>query len=174
MRPLLAPFLFLAFTTAHGQEKTPVAPTESFSVTGAVEKEIVVRIDDLQKMPATALDDVVITNHLGEPRGTARGLKGIKVKEVLAGMVIRAESPKVLSEFYLTFIASDGYSAVFSWNELFNSPNGDHCYLITEKDGKKLADLPERLLVITSTDFRTGRRHIKGLQKIIVTRAARQ
>lgn len=145
--------------------------TESFVVTGAVEKELTFQLADLAQLPSSPLADVVITNHLGEPRGTAKGLKGVKVKDVLSSLVIKAESPKALSEYFLTFVASDGYTVVYSWNELFNSPTGDNCHLITEKDGKKLAEMPDRLLVLTPSDFKTGRRHIKGLQRITVARA---
>lgn len=164
--------LLLVFGACFGQEKHEVSPTDVFIVTGAVEKELTFRLADLAQLPSSPLADVVITNHLGEPRGTARGLKGVKIKDVISGMVIKAESPKVLSEYFLTFVASDGYTVVYSWNELFNSPNGDNCYLITEKDGKKLSDMPDRLLVLTPTDFKTGRRHIKGLQRIVVSRAS--
>lgn len=155
------------------QEKEKVAATDAIVVTGLVEKEISLGIGEISAMPSRPVNDVVITNHLGEPRGTAKGLRGVLVKDLLAAVVIKAESPKVLSEFYLTFIASDGYTVVFSWNELFNSPNGDNCYLMVEKDGKKLAEMPERMLVITPTDFKTGRRHIKGLSRIVVGRASK-
>lgn len=173
MRALLFITLLLAIIPVYSQTKENVASTDFFTITGAVEQEQIIRIADLQKLPAVMLEDVVITNHLGEPRGTAKGLKGVKVKDVLVSEAIRSESPKALSEFFLTFIATDGYTVVFSWNELFNSPTGDHCYLITERDGKALAEMPDRILVITTTDFRTGRRHIKGLQKIVVARAVR-
>lgn len=162
--------LLLSYVCCFGQEKHEVKPTESFTVSGAVEKELTFRVGDLVKLPAVSLPDVVITNHLGEPRGTAKGLKGVKVKDILADMMIKAESPKAFSEYLLTFIASDGYTVVYSWNELFNSPTGDNCFLITEKEGQWLGEMPERLLVITTTDFKTGRRHIKGLSQIVVSR----
>lgn len=165
--------LLIFFTPAFGQGEKKIQPTDAISLTGLVEKEAAIGISEISSLPSRSLPDVVITNHRGEPRGTAKGLRGVLVKDLLAGVTFKAESPKVLSEFYLTFVASDGYTVVYSWNELFNSPNGDNCFLITEKDGKKLAEMPERMLVITPTDFKTGRRHIKGLSKILVGRAGR-
>lgn len=168
-----APCLLLLLSLpGFSQEKHEVTPTEFFIVAGAVEKELTFQAADLARLAAQPIPDVAITNHLGEPRGVAKGLRGVKVKDVLSGMVITAGSPKLLSEYFLTFIAVDGYTVVFSWNELFNSPTGDHCFLITEKEGKPLIEMPERLLVLTPTDFKTGRRHIKGLQRIVVSRAA--
>ena len=163
--------LVIAFSAA-GQEKN-IAPTDAFTVSGVVEKEITFKIADLASRPSKSIPDVIITNHLGEPRGTAKGLKAILLRDVLTNVTFKSESPKALSEFYLTFIASDGYAVVYSWNEIFNSPTGDNIYLITEKDGKPLAEMSERLLIITPSDFKTGRRHIKGLNKIVVARASR-
>ena len=85
-------------------------------------------------------------------------------------MELNEESPKRFSEFFLTFIAIDNYKVVYSWNEIFNSPIGDNIYLITSRDGKQLKDMDERILILTPIDFKTGRRHIKGLSKIVVER----
>lgn len=164
-------FLLISITCV-GQEKTPVAPTDHLIVTGEVEKEVTIHASQLDAQSSIPIGDVVITNHAGEPRGTAKGLKGVRVSDVLSGVHIKAESPKVLSEYYFTFVATDGYAVVFSWNELFNSPTGANCYFITEKEGKRIAEIPERILVLTPSDYRTGRRHIKGLQKIVVSRTA--
>ena len=92
------------------------------------------------------------------------------MKDLLGSVDFKSESPKTVSEFYLTLIASDGYKVVFSWNEIFNTEVGDHTYLITEKDGKKIQDLNERILVLSASDYKTGRRYIKGLQEIVVGR----
>lgn len=165
--------LVLTSALAFGQVKETVTSTDVVTIAGLVEKEITIGIPEISARQSQSISDVVITNHLGEPRATAKGLKGVLIKELLATASLKAESPKVLSEFYFTFIASDGYAAVYSWNELFNSPTGDHCYLITEKEGKKLADMPDRMLVITPSDFKTGRRFIKGLSRIVVARIAK-
>ncbi len=173
MRQVLILIVLLISFPLFSQEKEKVPATNTIVVTGLVEKELTFGIDKISAMTSRPVADVVITNHLGEPRGTAKGLHGVLVKDLLAEVIIKSENPKMLSEFYLTFIASDGYAVVFSWNELFNSPNGENCYLIVEKDGKKLSEMPERMLVITPTDFKTGRRHIKGLSRIIVARASK-
>ncbi len=154
-----------------GQEKGGVTPTDYVVVTGDVEKEITLHAAQLSAMPAITLGDVAITNHAGEPRGTAKGLKGVRLTDALSGLQIKSESPKALSEFYFILIASDGYTVVFSWNELFNSPTGNSCYLITEKEGKGLEEMSDRILALTPSDLRTGRRHVKGLQQIVVSRA---
>lgn len=125
---------------------------------------------DIEKYPSKKIGDIIITNHLGEPRGIAKQLTGILMRDLMKDLELNAESPKLFSEFYLTFVAIDNYKVVYSWNEIFNSPTGDNLFLITSRDGKKIEEMEERILILTPTDFKTGRRHIKGLSKIVVNR----
>ena len=168
VRTITCIVLLLSSVALHGQVK--VNPTEAFTVSGKIKKEVNFTINDLQAYESEKIPDVVISNHLGEAKGTSKNLKGILLKDILAKVEFNTESPKVLSEFYLTCIASDGYKVVFSWNEIFNTATGDNLYLITAKDGKELKDMDDRILIISTTDFKTGRRNVKGLAKIIVDR----
>lgn len=145
-------------------------PTETITITGEIVKELNISLDQLIEMKNVKVNDLVITNHLGEKKGEARKMKGVLIKEVLKDLSLKEDNPKLFSEFYFTFIASDGYKAVYSWNELFNSPTGDHVYIIVSKDGISAKEMKERILVLNTTDFKTGRRYIKGLQQIVVNR----
>lgn len=170
MKKLATLFLFLISITVWGQKANEV--TSEFVVTGKVKQDLKFTFTDIEKYPSKKIKDVVITNHLGEPRGTAKQLTGILLKDLLKNLELKEESPKRYSEFYFTFCAADHYKVVFSWNEIFNSPTGDNLFLITSRDGKSIRDMDERILILTPTDFKTGRRHIKGLSKIIVERVA--
>ena len=169
MKKLITLILILISVSVWSQKSNH--PTEEFSVTGEIKTELILTLGDLEKQSSTPIPDVVITNHQGAPRGTAKQLKGILIKELLKDLELKEESPKLFSEFYLVFIAEDGYRVVYSWNEIFNSPLGDQLFLITSRDGKSLKEMEERILILTPTDFKTGRRHIKGLSKIVVKRA---
>jgi len=114
---------------------------------------------------------LVITNHLGEKKSEAKGLKGILLKDILQTVEIKSESPKVLSEYYFVFVASDGYKVVYSWNELFNTNVGDSVYLITEKNSKPITEMDDTMLVVSTKDFKTGRRNVKGLTSIEIRRS---
>ena len=57
--------------------------TNEFLVTGEIAKELKIALADIEKYPAKIIGDVIITNHLGEPRGTAKQLSGILVKKLL-------------------------------------------------------------------------------------------
>ena len=146
------------------------ATSNEFIVTGKVKNEATYTISEIEKYTAQTIPDMTITNHLGEKKSDAKLMKGILMKELLKNIEFNSESAKELSEFYLTFVATDGYKVVYSWNEIFNSPTGDNLYVVTEKDGEKISEMKSRILIVTLTDFKTGRRYIKGLSKIIVSR----
>ena len=148
-----------------------VKPTSSFTIAGEVKSPLTVQIADLNKWKASDIGDVAITNHLGEKRSDAKGLKGVLLRDVLGTVEIKAESPRVLSQYYFVCKANDGYTIVYSWNELFNNPEGDAVYIVTEKDGKPAASMDDSILMISPKDFKTGRRHLKALASIEVRRA---
>lgn len=160
--------LFFSPVFCWAQEKG--LATDRFSISGLVFREVTFTTDSLMTFSKKPVGDVNITNHLGEKKSEAKNLTGILIKDILSRVQFKAETPKVLSEFYITLVASDGYKIVFSWNEIFNSQTGDNAFVVTSKDGKSISEMKESILVISSTDFKTGRRFLKGLQSIIVGR----
>lgn len=145
--------------------------TSSFIITGGVKKELTISVSDLQKLTIHNIGDVPITNHLGEPRGTAKNLKGVLFKDVLALADFDAESPKVLSEYFFVCVASDQYTVVYSWNELFNTAVGESVFVVLEKAGRQVGQMDDSMLMISPNDYRTGRRHVKNLARVEVKRA---
>jgi hypothetical protein len=148
----------------------PIPTTENFTIEGKVKKEMTVSLADLSSYKSYSIDSIVITNHLGERRNTLRNVKGILLKDILGKVEIDAEAPKVLSEYYFVCIASDNYKVVFSWNEIFNNPAGKAVYMLTGHDGKPASALDNRIALVSPKDEMTGRRYVKGLQKIVIER----
>jgi hypothetical protein len=166
---LLTVFLFSALVSL--AQKETVKPTSSFTIFGEVKSAVTVTVADLKKWPTVNIGDVPITNHLGEKKSEAKGLKGVLLKDVLGSIEINAESPKVLSEYYFICKANDNYTVVYSWNELFNTATGDTAYIVTEKNGKDAMSMDDSILMISPKDRMTGRRHVKALSTIEVKRA---
>lgn len=148
-----------------------VEPTSSFIITGEVKSPVTINLNDLKKRTVVSIGDVIITNHLGERKSEAKGLKGVLLKDVLLSVEIQAETPRLLSEYYFVCKANDGYTVVYSWNELYNTATGDSVFIVTEKGGQPAASMKESILMISPGDFRTGRRHVKALASIDVRRA---
>ncbi|HXU25665.1 MAG TPA: molybdopterin-binding protein [Bacteroidia bacterium] len=163
-------FIFLLLISTFVWAQTKITPTNQFTITGKIKTELKFTIADINMYPLVTIKDVPLTNHLGEVKETLHNLKGIALKPLLEKIEFLTDTPKELSQFYLTFIASDGYKVVYSWNEIFNSETGNNLFIITEKDGKQLTYSEDRILTITTTDFKTGRCYLKALDKIIVSR----
>lgn len=150
------------------QEK--INKTTAVEVMGDLKKSIRIQQSDLLKFNIQEIGDLVIYNHLGEKKGIQKGLKGVLLKEILANLDFDSPSPRLLSEFYLTVIASDGYKVVFSWNELFNSPVGEKVFLIVEKEAIPIDLMKESILLVATADYKTGRRNVKAVSRIVVSR----
>ncbi len=152
--------------TTRAQEKTQ--PSMQFTVMGEVRDSLTVTVADLKKMSAQKLDNLVITNHKGEVKRELQGLKGVPLKTILEKLTLTSPSPKELSEYYFVCKAKDGYTNVYSWNELFNTDIGNHVFVVTEYKGQTLGAMPEQIMLVATKDFRTGRRNLKNLVKIEV------
>lgn len=162
-------FTLLSCSALYAQEK--INPTNALLITGKVLREKTVTLSEIVQLPAHKIGDVIVTNHLGVTKGTAKNMKGVLLKDLLDSNCFAEPVPRKLSEFYITCSASDGYQVVFSWNEIFNTETGNHIFLVTEKEGRPIAGMEERILLVVPTDQKTGRRYIKGLSKIIINRA---
>lgn len=168
MKTILVIGFLTAWMNVSAQHEIKV--TEQFVIEGLVKQAVTVKLKDLKLYNEYSIDSIVISNHLLEKKSTLHAVKGVLLKDILRKVLLDEDNPKLLSEFYFTCIASDGYKAVFSWNELFNSANGNSVYILTEHDGKPLKELKDRIALISPSDFATGRRYVKSLEKIIVSR----
>ena len=129
-----------------------------------------VSLADLSSYRSHSIDSIVITNHLGEKRSTLKMVKGVLLKDILEKIEIDSENPRVLSEYYFVCIASDNYRVVFPWNEIFNNDLGKSIYILNGNDGNPASALDNRIALVSPSDKMTGRRYVKGLQKIVIER----
>jgi len=163
--------LFIAFTlTIHLSAQRVIPPTDSIHIIGQVKTPNHFSVSDLDLLPKTKLPDQLIYNQKGEIKDTLTQLQGVPLKTVLEKAEFQVEKPKELNEFYFIFIASDGYKVVFSWNEIFNTIIGDQCYIISSLEGKTMSDIQDHILFISTGDLKTGRRVVRGLDRIKVKR----
>jgi hypothetical protein len=160
--------LFLLYGTfTYAQE--PLKQTLSFSINGQVKNESVITMDSLNSYPVKVIGDIKVTDHLGTFKHEDDQLKGVLLKDILSHTLLDANSPKLYSRFYFTCVGNDGYAVVYSWNELFNTEVGNHVFIIMEKNGVKVDKMPESIQMTSTSDFKTGRRYLHNLDKIIVS-----
>ncbi len=160
--------LLLFVSSVYGQRT--VTPSESLKIEGKIKAEKTFLLSELDTFPKVAIADQTLYNHKGEVKGLVKNMKGVLLKTVLERIAFDYDKPKELNAFYFVFVATDGYKVVFSWNEIYNTEAGNNFYIVTEMEGKKLKDMEQRILFISTADLKSGRRYIKALEKIEVKR----
>lgn len=65
-------------------------------------------------------------------------------------------------------VATDGYRAIFSWGELFNSPAGAQTVIVATLDGQPLGTAAGPLALRALGDLRPGPRHVRNLCALVV------
>lgn len=167
---LLASLLTLIVFSLQTIAQKQFTPTDEIKISGRIKSEITIKASDLKSFPQQKIKDVKILNYRGEDKGTLKKLRGIPIVELLKKVEFEVDNERFLSEFYLIFEATDGYKVVFSWNEIFNSDVGKNAFIVTQKDGQSVENIGESIILLTPNDYKTGRRYVKNLAKIIVKR----
>ena len=144
--------------------------TKEFKITGKVKKEKIITLADLKKYPMIELNDI---NTSCSPRkeDKAKSVKVVLLKNILDSVAFQYDKPRMLNQYYFLFVASDGYSMVFSFNEIYNTEIGNNLYIVTEMEGKDLKEMDRRILILTTKDIKSGTRNMKWLSKIVVCSA---
>lgn len=163
MKYILSFFLYLSLSASAQESK-------QFTVEGVIKKKLTFSLESFTNLPIIQLDSATIYNHLMQPKSMIKRIRAVSLKEVLSDMEILAESPKLLSEYYLVCTATDGYKVVFSWNEVFNAETESNILILTNFETDPLKEQKGNIALFVPGDKATGRRFVKGLQKITVLR----
>lgn len=159
------------FTQAADKVDNPAQyVTHSVSVGGVVAKPLTLTVADLKKMPAAEIGAMPIVCQSGATMEEVKQYKGAKLKDVLDRAEIVSRDHNDTKKMVIVATASDGYKAVFSWQELYNSPIGDEVVVFFEKNGRPLDDDEGQIALISAKDLRAGPRHVKWLQSLEVIR----
>lgn len=142
---------------ACGEEKTSAISTQ-VQVTGEVKRAAAFTPDDLT---AIAKRKAAVE---------VRGYRGIRLTDLLDETEVREDTPNALRRTYVVASATDGYIAIFSRAELYNSALGKGVIVAWEKNGKPLSDSEGRIAMVTDSDLKPGPRHVRGLSRIDVRR----
>ncbi len=168
---LLAACALSLCLSAHAKENIADSKsfvTESLAISGAVEHPLNLSVADLKNFPPQQHEEIPLICQSGADLGKMQNFKGILLRDILEKAVIKAPEHNDVKKIAIIAIASDGYKAVFSWSEIFNSPLGDGIIVFFEKDGAPLPDEEGRIAMVSTKDIRAGARHIRWLQGIEV------
>jgi DMSO/TMAO reductase YedYZ molybdopterin-dependent catalytic subunit len=149
--------LALVAGSAGAQERTSLV-SNHVRIGGEVRRELTLSVEQLRA--------------IAQRRGVveAGGYGGMRLTDLLQEADIRQDARNALRRTYVVATATDGYVAVFSWGELFNTPIGLRVLIAFERDGQPLRDGKGTIALISFADERIGARHVKWLSKIEVMR----
>lgn len=162
--------VILLFIIQFSFAQNSIEPTDAFKITGKVKNEKTITLADLKKYKSVSLENVN-TSCTPKQREQAKKVKAVLLKDILDSVHFQNENSRMLNEFYFKFVASDGYTVVYSFNEIYNTETGNNMYIVTERDGKNIREMYNRILLLTTSDIKAGRRNIKGLARIVVCKA---
>jgi len=147
----------LTASLALAQERGSAVSTQ-VRVVGEVQRELSLDVDALRSLASrrTFVQE--------------RGYGCVRLVDVLQEAGIRQDARHALRRTYVIATASDGFKAVFSWGELFNTPIGRGVLVAYERDGTPLRDGEGRITLVSLADERPGTRHVKWLERIEVRR----
>jgi DMSO/TMAO reductase YedYZ molybdopterin-dependent catalytic subunit len=164
-------FAILVAGQAHAtDERDASRVTTTLTVRGNVAKTLTLAVVDLAKFPVLRVDDTRVVRSAGGRGETGRYFTGCLLRDVLNAANLTEGDRHDLRKTIIVATASDGYKAVFSWGELFNSTVGDGVLVVYERDGAPLGSDEGRIALISLKDTRPGPRHIKWLSSIEVVR----
>jgi len=142
--------------------------TNKVVVDGLVAKKLILTVESLEKMSGVKTGSTPLVCISGEIKDEVKSYEGVKLKDILAEADIVTSSKRDLNKIYIQVIASDGYAVIFSYNELFNTNNGDRVIVFYKKNNQFLEEYEGKIALISLDDNKNGPRHVKWLEKIIV------
>jgi len=145
--------------------------TTEIEVAGEVNTNLTLTVENLRAIGAQSARNLpaAASNALAEPY---REYSGVLLTQLLDKAGLRSERKDDWRRLYVVAIASDGYKAVFSWGELFNSRIGRGLLVVFERAGKPIDDSEGRIALLSTEDDRMGPRHVRWLKRIEVRRIA--
>jgi DMSO/TMAO reductase YedYZ molybdopterin-dependent catalytic subunit len=149
-------------------EPLPPWPAGSFRVSGRVKAPLVVSMENLRGMESEELKDLPIYCGTGTPKGIIGRCRGVLLENVIRRAEVIRDGHDDTKKMFVVAIAADGYKAVFSWQEIFNTPIGGGIMILIERDGRPLDGKNGGPELISAEDYYTGSRYIKRLKDIQV------
>jgi hypothetical protein len=146
----------------------PGVPSRSVTVSGVVERTLTLRADELRQYPPQQIVELKLAGSGGAEASKPSVVRGVRLRDILDQAKIVKRDHNTIKKLAIIAGATDGYKAVFSWNEIFNSDAGDSVLVLFDRDGKPLAAEEGTIALISGKDTKTGPRHVKWLQSIEV------
>ncbi|MET7000088.1 molybdopterin-dependent oxidoreductase [Chitinophaga defluvii] len=160
----------LLIMTAYASSADTSAPiTTQVQVKGLVKHPFACTLKNVHLLKPETHTNLNIVGAKGEIKKVFRSFKGVSLKNILDSAGVDMPNPKEKGKYYITIKASDGYTVLYSWNDIYNNPTGDHVFLVFSVNDQPVQKDGQFVMVCTN-DKITGPRHVKWVESIEVAK----
>ncbi|QSI31142.1 hypothetical protein GNX71_16800 [Variovorax sp. RKNM96] len=145
-----------------------IPDTEPLKILGVVPRPRIFTIEDLVKLGRHELGPTQVLCFSGRPVAQVDSYAGARLIDVLDHCGLPERPRPELKRCIVRVRGDDGYEAVFSWNELYNSTIGEKVLVLYEKNAGPLEAHLGTLCLISANDARLGPRHLRGMSQVTV------
>jgi hypothetical protein len=133
-----------------------------------VEQASRITLKDLLAREMVEVSDLLVACGSGEPKGSIASCRGVLLTDILgeAGVIVTDHNDT--KKMFVVASSADGYTTVFSWQELFNTAVGEGVLVVLERDGSPVHHGQGQVDLISARDFLTGPRYVKRLANLKV------
>ncbi|AEJ18752.1 oxidoreductase molybdopterin-binding protein [Gracilinema caldarium] len=140
------------------------------SIEGFVDNPCTFTAEALLQRPQVIIKDVDIRCGSGKLKEEGLTYAGVLLRDLLEVSRMRLEEHEVPNRTCIVATGADGYRALYSWHEIFNSPLGEGLVAVLTKNVQVLGEKEGELCLVSTRDERPGPRCIRYLCKVEVCR----
>jgi hypothetical protein len=151
--------------------KTCCAPYQTgnnhgLRISGRVTAPLFLGIESLRSMDTQTTDDLPLHCGSGESKGRLGTCRGVLLSDIINNAEIVVTDHNDTKKMFVVAASDDGYKAVFSWQEIFNSSNGEGILVLLERDGTPLYEGCGKVDLLSARDYLSGPRYVKNLKSV--------
>ena len=135
-------------------------------ISGRVTAPLFFGIESLRSMDVLETDDLPLHCGSGESKGRLGTCRGVLLADIINRAEVIIIEHNDTKKMYVVAASDDGYKAVFSWQEIFNSANGEGILVLLERDGKPLYEGCGKVDLLSARDHLSGPRYVKNLKSV--------
>ena len=140
--------------------------THELAVAGLVRNPLRLSVAELRGMELVEVRDLKMVCGSGEELELIGSYRGVPLVAILKRAEIIKRDRGSSGRIYVTITSSDGRGALFSYQELFNSVNGEGAIVIVEKNGAPLDESEGKIAFVSAKDLRSGARKLRYVARV--------
>ncbi|EON12659.1 molybdopterin-dependent oxidoreductase [Pandoraea sp. SD6-2] len=137
-------------------------------VSGCVSRHHSFDLCSLMRLPTQLTGPLDVVCLSGRKVRSASDYKGVRLTALLDVARLHLPQARDFTRAFVLAQGADGYTVLFSWHELYNTPVGIGTLVVYERDGLPLGDDEGGIGLISTCDLRVALRQVRALKRLFV------